>query len=54
MKITVKQNQDFEDAIASRGMQLPTAIEWIRENLRPEQVFSLYALAEWADHNYES
>lgn len=50
MGINVKQNQDFSDTIMPMDL-LERAIDWIRGNLSPEEVFTVNELEEWADYN---
>uniref|UniRef100_A0A6M3KFZ1 Uncharacterized protein n=1 Tax=viral metagenome TaxID=1070528 RepID=A0A6M3KFZ1_9ZZZZ len=44
---TVKQDQEFVKHLISEEL-LEIAIEWIADNLEPEDVFSEKALIEWA------
>ena len=50
MGINVRQNQDFSDTIMPMDL-LERAIDWIRGNLSPEEVFTVNELEEWADYN---
>ena len=52
MATTVKQDRDFIDNLISSDM-LELAIEWIRDNLEPEDVFTDEQLGQWAvDSDY--
>lgn len=50
MGISSKQERDFIDSIMPQYM-LGEAIDWIRANLSPEEVFTVNELEEWADYN---
>ena len=50
MGISSKQERDFIDSIMPQYM-LGEAIDWIRGNLSPEEVFTVNELEEWADYN---
>lgn len=45
-----RENNDFVNAILPRYF-LDDAIEWIQENMNPEDVFSDEKLKEWAENN---
>jgi hypothetical protein len=48
MRTTAKQDQDFLDAIFSSGNSLlELAIEWIHNNMEPDEVFTEDQLNEW-------
>ena len=47
---TAKQNSDFLGAIMPQ-YPLDEAIDWISENLSPEDVFSDKDLEAWAENN---
>ena len=50
MSITARQSQEFQDSIMPTFL-LERAIEWIRANLSPEEVFTVNELEEWAEHS---
>lgn len=50
MGISSKQERDFIESIMPQYM-LGEAIDWIRANLSPEDVFTVNELEEWADYN---
>lgn len=50
MGISSKQERDFIDSIMPQYM-LGEAIDWIRGNLSPEDVFTVNELEEWADYS---
>lgn len=47
---TVKQNDDFARSIFPIYV-LDEAIEWIKKNLSPEDVFDHAELRDWAERN---
>ena len=47
---STRQNNEFRNAIHSSSL-LDDAIEWIRENLSPEDVFETKQLDMWAEEN---
>lgn len=50
--ITLDENHAFwEHMIPSPNGYLEQAVDWIADNLMPENVFSREALAEWATAN---
>ena len=52
MTTTAHQDRDFADRlIPGRDSLLADAIEWIRGNLRPDQVFDEQELYAWASEN---
>ena len=54
MATTVRQNSEFVSAVISSFL-LEDAIEWIKSNLNPEDVFDEKSLATWAEENgYET
>ena len=50
MATTWKQGRDFWNALQEEGL-LAKAIEWIRGNLEPEDVFEERELVAWAEAN---
>ena len=50
MGFNTRQNQEFSDTIMPIDL-LERAIDWIRGNLSPEDVFTVNELEEWADYN---
>lgn len=50
MRTTTKENKDFTDAIMPM-YPLDQAIEWINDNLDPDQVFTDNKLKTWAENN---
>ena len=48
---TYKQDRDFAEAVLKQDDLLEKTLEWIKENLSPEDVFDEGALAEWAEKN---
>lgn len=50
MATTTKQDRDFIDNVVP-ALLLESAIEWIRLNMSPEDVFSESDLEEWALDN---
>lgn len=50
MGINARQNQEFSDTIMPMDL-LERAIDWIRGNLSPEEVFTVNELEEWADYS---
>ena len=50
MPITAREKQDFQDAIMPMDL-LERAIDWIRANLSPEEVFTVNELEEWAEYS---
>ena len=50
MRTTHKQDKEFVSAIISAHL-LEEAIEWIANNLSPEDVFSVEQLSDWATDN---
>jgi hypothetical protein len=49
MATTSKQDQNFVDEVIGSSL-LEKAIEWIRENMEPEDVFDAKVLQEWAEN----
>jgi hypothetical protein len=49
MATTSKQDKDFVDEVIGSSL-LEKAIEWIRENMEPEDVFDAKVLQEWAEN----
>lgn len=47
---TPKQDREFIEAVIDKYL-LEAAIEWIKENLEPGDVFSFKALETWAKSN---
>lgn len=50
MNATVKQNEEFTDAIWP-SWPLDAALEWINENMKPEDAFTEDKLTAWAVAN---
>ena len=50
MGITARQSQEFQDSIMPIDL-LERAIDWIRANLSPEEVFTVNELEEWAEYS---
>ena len=48
---TTAQDKAFADSLASPENWLDLAVDWIGNNLSPEDVFSLLALQDWAERN---
>lgn len=46
-----KQDEAFAALFRPADDALATAIEWMQENLAPDDVFGKAALAEWAESN---
>ena len=54
MGTTVRQDSEFLAAVVSSSM-LEDAIDWIKSNMNPEDVFEEKDLATWAEENgYEN
>ncbi len=51
MKLTKKMIETFKDAILP-GDTIEFAIEWIRENLSPSDVFDQSTLCTWAEREH--
>jgi hypothetical protein len=51
MGTTNKQDQNFREAIGIPDTFLGEAIEWINDNLDPDDVFSDDKLRVWAEKN---
>jgi hypothetical protein len=51
--VTYKQESSFRDEIASEIPRsiLETAIEWIKKNMEPDDVFDKRELEDWARSN---
>jgi hypothetical protein len=49
MATTSKQDQNFVDEVVGSSL-LEKAIQWIRENMEPEDVFDAKVLQEWAEN----
>ena len=50
---THKEYNAFRDEITSYDV-LDNAIDWIKENLSPDEVFDYFTLSEWAlDNGFE-
>lgn len=45
---TYKENNEFAQSVLPNNL-LDDAIEWIRSNMRPEEIFSHEDLLEWAN-----
>lgn len=50
MSTTSKQDRDFTEQIIGTGL-LENSIEWIRINIRPEDLYSNEQLQDWAESN---
>ncbi len=50
--MTSKHEKDFIFSVID-GEILEKALDWIRINLRPEDVFGDQILEEWAEANYQ-
>lgn len=50
MATTVRQDSEFVSAVISSSL-LEDAIDWIQNNLNPEDVFDEKTLDTWADEN---
>ena len=50
MSTSTDQDQRFIDDVLSRTL-LEESINWIADNIIPEEVFPEYKLAEWANDN---
>ena len=51
MGFDVSRNRDFVDSIIGRNYILDFAVDWIRNNLNPEDIFTVSQLEEWALSN---
>lgn len=55
MSTTTKQDKDFASELAGEvrlePSALQTAIDWIKDNLKPDDVFSDKDLETWAENN---
>jgi hypothetical protein len=51
MATTSKQDSDFLSAVIGTGI-LESSVEWIKENMSPEEVFGEKELLDWAA-NYD-
>ena len=51
MVTTKKQDDDFVRNVIDTSVLLESAIDWIRDNLRPDEVFTDAVLREWALDN---
>lgn len=49
MGTTSKQDRNFLDEVVGSAI-LERAIEWIRKNMEPEDVFGTEVLQEWAEN----
>jgi hypothetical protein len=49
MATTTKQDQNFVDEVVGNSL-LEKAIQWIKENMEPEDVFDAKVLQEWAEN----
>lgn len=47
---STNQDKEFRDALVSTRM-LEEAIDWIRSNLEPDDVFTQNSLEAWAENN---
>lgn len=47
---TSRQDKDFVENVISKTL-LEDAIEWIKNNMTPEDVFNVSELADWAESN---
>lgn len=50
MSISTKDEKNFKDYIVNNDL-LAEAIEWIKSNLDPTDVFDISDLEEWAEDN---
>jgi len=50
MSISAKQNQEFASVILP-NYPLDEAVEWIRSNMEPDDVFTEDKLEAWAERN---
>lgn len=46
-----KDNEKFTDNLFIGTQLLDGALEWIRDNMKPDQVFGDNELGEWAEEN---
>ena len=46
-----KDNEKFTESVFSGFSMLENAIEWIRDNMKPDQVFDDKDLEGWAEDN---
>lgn len=46
-----KDNQKFAEILFEGSTLLDTAADWIRDNLKPDQVFDDKQLEQWAEAN---
>ncbi len=53
MATSAKQDQDFARYVCDPDDLLSNAVDWIGDNLDPEDVFSEEKLSKWAKENYE-
>ena len=51
MALSVNENRKFADFIIDNDNLLDEAVEWISQNLSPEEVFGIGALEVWAEVN---
>ena len=50
MLVSAKENQKFIDAVMPLNF-LQEVLEWIDENMLPEDVYDVRALESWAEEN---
>jgi hypothetical protein len=48
---STKDNQKFTESLFSGSTLLNDALEWIRDNMKPNQVFGDNELGAWAEDN---
>lgn len=48
---STKDNEKFRDSLFIGKSLLDDALEWIRDNMKPDQVFGDNELGEWANDN---
>jgi hypothetical protein len=46
-----KENEKFTESLFSGTSLLEDAIDWIRDNMKPDQVFEAKDLQGWAEDN---
>jgi len=51
MSFNVSDNRSFTESVINRDYLLDEAVDWIRGNLSPEDVFDTAALSDWAVHH---
>lgn len=48
---STKDNEKFRDSLFIGKSLLDDALDWIRENMQPDEVFGDNELSEWAEEN---